>query len=590
LQNLVTSYDVIIRQDSLQHLASLPEAERDKILRSEVRKYRKLTGMDDESSDIRRDRNQETQDLFNQRSKGDWYFYNNSLKSRGYNEFIAKWGNRENADNWRRSGMQRGGNLPAGVENITTAENPYSYEALLSNIPLSIEQMELSNDSIESAKIAIGKIFFQNLEDYEMVVKTLESFPEDYPYSGRLGEALYYLYFSYNKLGKTELANQVRAELNEKFEGSPYEKQVNMVATGQVPDDPAIAMNQKYHEIYNLFIEGDFSNAVDEKAKADSIYGNHYWTPQLLYIESIYYIRQRNDSRARQVLSQIVNRFPEHAMKEKAETMINVLGRRREIENYLTNLEITIPDEEEITVYQPKDVKSIPDDPKDAVAKNLRPTIIEEKQPEKPEIQAPRERGELPLAKITQPVIEPRDTMQREEPEPVEVEKDSITLGNTDKPVIKDSSAPAPIEKPADSVTASEGRIISGSFVYERKAPHHVVMVLEKVDQVYISESRNAFNLYNRARVSALRIEIENLRYSDSLNFIIMKGFSNADEALKYTQNVEEEASVTIVPWLPSEKYYFIVISEENLQKLIETGNIPGYQTFEAQYLRRNIE
>src|SRR5690606_31460923 len=215
LQNLVTSYDVIIRQDSLQHLASLPEAERDKILRSEVRKYRKLTGMDDESSDIRRDRNQETQDLFNQRSKGDWYFYNNSLKSRGYNEFIAKWGNRENADNWRRSGMQRGGNLPAGVENITTAENPYSYEALLSNIPLSIEQMELSNDSIESAKIAIGKIFFQNLEDYEMVVKTLESFPEDYPYSGRLGEVLYYLYFSYNKLGKTELANQVRAELNE---------------------------------------------------------------------------------------------------------------------------------------------------------------------------------------------------------------------------------------------------------------------------------------------------------------------------------------------------------------------------------------
>jgi hypothetical protein len=43
------------------------------------------------------------QDLFTNNSKGDWYFYNASLKSKGASEFKAKWGNRANVDNWRRA-------------------------------------------------------------------------------------------------------------------------------------------------------------------------------------------------------------------------------------------------------------------------------------------------------------------------------------------------------------------------------------------------------------------------------------------------------------------------------------------------------
>ena len=35
-------------------------------------------------------------------TKGEWYFNNNSLKSRGFTEFKSRWGNRTNVDNWRR--------------------------------------------------------------------------------------------------------------------------------------------------------------------------------------------------------------------------------------------------------------------------------------------------------------------------------------------------------------------------------------------------------------------------------------------------------------------------------------------------------
>src|SRR5690606_12335848 len=102
--------------------------------------------------------------------------------------------------------------------------------------------------------------------------------------------------------------------------------------------DPATT--KTYESIYNKFIEGRFEEAVKEKKEADSIHGKTYWTPQLLYIESVYYIRNRQDSAATGVLKEIVTQFPQSPMKEKAENIIRVLSYRDSLENYLTNLKV----------------------------------------------------------------------------------------------------------------------------------------------------------------------------------------------------------------------------------------------------------
>ncbi len=588
LQHLISNYDIIRRQDSLQRLAAMPEAERDKFLQDEVKRYRKLAGIEESKSSAPSGKNQETSDLFGQKSKGEWYFYNQSLKSRGYNEFIAKWGNRDNTDNWRRGGLQRGSGLvPVQGTGITDVENPYSYEALLAGIPLTAEKFEQSNDSIASARLNIARIFFENLEDYNMVIKTLESFHEEHPYSGRLGEALYYLYFSYVKIGREDMATRMRELLIERFEGSPFEKQVNMAAAGHQPEDPGIAIQQKYEDIYNLFIEGRFAEAFSEKAVADSLYGNHYWTPQLLYIESVYHIRQRNDNRARQVLSQLINRFANHPMKEKAETMLNVLNRRRDIENYLTKLEISLPEEEDVLIYQPKAAESLPEVPKAPVQKEVN-AQTQRKEAVKGEIEAPTRTGELPLTKITPPVVEPKDTMSREEPETEITRKDSMV---TEVHVLK---AP-PLNEKNDSLAINlpqppAGKIISGAFEFEKNVPHMVVIVMDKVDPVYISESRNAFNLYNRSRASSAGITIENHKFSDTLHYVILRGFKGSDDALNYASIVEKEAPVSVIPWLPKGKYSFMVISEKNLSKLVELGNLEEYREFEAKFLPRTSQ
>ena len=47
-------------------------------------------------------------------------------------------------------------------------------------------------------------------------------------------------------------------------------------------------------------------SAFKMKLDADSLYGNNYWTPQLLYWEAVYYIKKRQDSNALNSLNAIL--------------------------------------------------------------------------------------------------------------------------------------------------------------------------------------------------------------------------------------------------------------------------------------------
>jgi hypothetical protein len=66
------------------------------------------------------------------------------------------------------------------------------------------------------------------------------------------------------------------------------------------------------------------------------VYGAGYWTPQLIYIESIYYIQQREDSIAVKLLNQLSTQFPNHPLKIKALALIEALSNRIGLEASLT--------------------------------------------------------------------------------------------------------------------------------------------------------------------------------------------------------------------------------------------------------------
>ena len=73
-----------------------------------------------------------------------------------------------------------------------------------------------------------------------------------------------------------------------------------------------------------------------KKKVADSLYGSDYRTPQLLYIVAVYHAKQREDSTAKSILTQIIAKDAGSPLANKAENLISVLNRRASIEDELT--------------------------------------------------------------------------------------------------------------------------------------------------------------------------------------------------------------------------------------------------------------
>ncbi len=352
LKKIALALIAVNREDSLQKIASLPESERILFLKTLLKQLRKEKGIketDNEPSFGSAMNNAVQADLFGvDNLNTGFYFTNNNLKTKGLSDFKAKWGNRPNIDNWRRqSAVDKNfksiniDNEPALTKTNTTIA-PLSMESLMDSLPLTNEKLQQSNKLISTSLLSIAMGFQYQLNDFSAAIDTYEMLSKRFSESSILEEVWFQLNYCYKKNNELKKADSVKQLLNDFY---PKGKKNQLLQTGvEVKSDNN---NQLYADIYNQFIEGKFEEAIANKNKADAKLGNSFWSPQLIYIESVYYIKQKQDSIAKLRLASISSLFPNSPIAEKAKTMLDVLNKRAEIEAYLTNLTIERPIETE---------------------------------------------------------------------------------------------------------------------------------------------------------------------------------------------------------------------------------------------------
>lgn len=526
LKKLVTELMVVEREDSLQMIARMSPDERETFIKKVIRDEKKKAGIRETEppkggNTLITFSNSKDQpiDLFAAPTKGEWYFYNNQMKARGQNEFVSKWGNRDNVDNWRRikagallPGADNKGMIPQHVKDSlmkagAITDHNLTYEGMLENVPLTPELLESSNVKIAESIFNMARIFQFELEDHEQAINMYELYLERFPDRLRDGEVYLGMYYSYTKLGNERMADHYKKLLTQNF--SQSSSALKLTNPEQLePDTKDPVATQRYADIYSLFIEGRFDEALAAKKKADSTFGNHYWTPQLLYIEAVHYVKERQDSIAIATLENIALLYPQSPLQEKAVLMIDVLKRREAIETYLTNLEITRYESDHVIV--PTDEKAVV-----------------------PQAPAP---GEIkPVAPAVPPVTIQGDPM--------------AALPNT----------------------------TDGVFTLDATQQHHVIMIMNKVDGTYQGEARNAFNRYNRQFFYNANLNIVREQLDGENALLITSVFEDANAALSYYDKVKK-AAPSEVSWLPAGKYYFLVISEQNLNLLRDNKNLQAYR------------
>lgn len=520
LSELVPYLKTIAEQDSLQKIASMPETEREEFIKKLVKRLRKQQGLDDEGV-ITTVRTLAPPDLFTTPSKGEWYFYNSTLKTTGAQQFKQIWGNRANVDNWRRASdaMTALRNTdPKNTRTTTpgTIADPASsltYTALLNNLPLTAVQLQASNDSLQNALFSAALVYLNQMDDYPSAIDALEQIRTRYPAYDKMPEALFHLYYAYTKMGNASDAAKIKRLLAEKY---PTSKASDVLTNG-VSTKNTDEATKTYEAVYDLFIEGNFTEAKEAKKRADSIYKTTNWQPQLLYIEAVYHIREREDSIARQILQTLVNQNPNTPIAGKAGNLMAVLSRRAQIEDELSKLQVERPVEDSVDLYKTFAPKT------DNISKEPTKVVVNN---------------------------------------PVQGKKDSVVT-RPQLPPVKTNTL----------------------YTYKPDVQHYAVVVLNKVDKVFGNEARNAFFRFNREKFTGQPLNLQLVELDAENKLLLIGEFGTVQTAVDYVQRAKPLAPSEILPWLKADKYSFSIISVANLEVLKSNPDINLYRKFLEQNL-----
>ena len=521
LKQLVTQVHIIHTQDSLQAIAKLSEGERKEYLKKLLKKLRKEQGLKEEVSYGNTSNNNFSNNttaptnLFEPIS-GDWYFYSNAQKARGYNDFKKKWGNRPNVDGWRLAAniaLTSNTNTTNNTTTPTLAGKPITeltLEDLEATIPLTDTAMVRSNYEIQTALLALGKLYHYELNDLPQAILTYKELIAKYPNYINISAAYYNLYLAYLKQGNTTEANTTKKILETKY--------ANVKLPGEnVNTTKNNDATKAYNMVYALYIQGKFEEAVQQKKIAEQTYGKNIWSQQLAYIEAIYYIKQRNDSLATVSLDNVTNIIANNALATKAIKLKEVLLKRATIEKELNALQVT----------------------RNIDAPILIDTVIT-------------------TSLIVQPVPTNAPVTTTNTPKPT-----------TPKPTIKDST------KNTVGVTIPKSNYI---YKVDTAQAQYVAIALSKVDNIFTNEARNALIIYNRSGSRSLSVDPTGIDADNKL--LLIGTFKNSKDALDYIKSLQPKLSTEVLPWLTKDKYLVLIISEQNVKLLQQTKDIADYKSF----------
>jgi len=530
---LAAYHSTVQREDSLQRIAAMPEKEREIYLNDLLKKLKKESGIpskEDDSKGFSGTKNmlsdQSTVSIFPaEQKKGEWYFYNPALKAQGSIAFKNKWGTRPNTDNWRRSSavsvMLNNKMLNNASESRNTSadmtETDLTIEGLMEALPLTEDLLSASNAKKFGAYRKLGMLYKDKLDECKESVGWHEKLISQQPQDPELEKILFDLAYCYAKVSNQSKTQFYTDQLQKLFPASAYNLMLkDPMAALKLSEQQHTEATQRYQRIYDLFLAGKFKEALQEKQSADATFGQHHWTPQLLFIESIYYVQTRQDSLAVATLNKIPEMHPGSPMAMKAGQLADVVTRREEIENELKGKEVVRTKEDTLTWID-----------------------------------------DSPVAKSRERVVK-TDTLKKQTIEPVVISKTK-----TDSTVFK---APVMQQK-------------SDGYTFDPTGKHLVILLLNNVDLVFVNEAKRAIARYHAERFAPTGLTLKS-EFIGNIPTILIESFPNLAEAIAYTDKTIPIASKEIFPWLPAEKFRFLVISPENLTRVMEEKNTAAYLQF----------
>jgi len=374
LDELVPHTDAIHLQDSLLHLATLPEAELNKAIDRVINELKKREkeaqrAMEEAEAEQMQRQNQAVgnQNRINTPARpttpsagnGQWYFYNPISVNQGKATFQQQWGKRENADNWQRSNQTVVNLLREGSEGTedkegaeasettdnqetadktetqapadTLANDPHNREYYLAQIPFSEEQKAASHAIIQEALFHSGIIFKDKLDNLRLSEKQLLRLTANYPQFEHLDEVWYHLFLLYSRQGHDNLASNCLSHLKAEHPESEWTTLLN---------DPYYAENARFGEhiedsiyaaTYQAF-KDDRHDIIRSNAKlSEERFPLGKNRPKFIFIDGLSHLNEGDGDGCLERLKTVVEKYPQSEVSEMAGMIIKGVQEGRQL-------------------------------------------------------------------------------------------------------------------------------------------------------------------------------------------------------------------------------------------------------------------
>tara|TARA_B100000902_G_scaffold12252_1_gene14903 strand:+ start:35547 stop:38135 length:2589 start_codon:yes stop_codon:yes gene_type:complete len=262
LSELSVHLEIINLEDSLQWIASLPESERKLIIKSIIdlvieKEQEEIRSQQNSGNRFLQNRNN-NQNFGNNTSGGKWYFYNPATLSFGLSEFRKKWGKRKLEDDWRRSNKKSINNTETdslSLNKESEQKNLKSEQYYLDQLPLSNEDLKLSNDRILNSLYESSIIYKEDLKNLKNSENMLINLVERFPKNIELTPFAYYLLYNLQiEKKQIQKANKTKQTLINKYPETNYARYLNDTNYIKAYVLQEEYKQKQYQEIYNLYI------------------------------------------------------------------------------------------------------------------------------------------------------------------------------------------------------------------------------------------------------------------------------------------------------------------------------------------------
>lgn len=254
-------YENVLKiNDSILHIANLPEGEQKTYFENYIAKIKK---QDEENAQQQLNALSfgnsfgGGSSIATTNNSGKWYFYNTQAKAFGEAEFQRVWGTRPLEDNWRWSDKTTISSGDTDVDADNQINKRYELATYLETIPTDKVAIDSLTFQRNDALYQLGLIYKEQFKNPQLAIKNLERL-QTVNTDERLNLPInYHLYQIYTELNSSK-ANQYKNVILTKYPDTKYAQIIKYPTKKLAQENEVDKVEEAYKEVYYLYKENKF--------------------------------------------------------------------------------------------------------------------------------------------------------------------------------------------------------------------------------------------------------------------------------------------------------------------------------------------